>query len=221
MRRGKHRISRGKLRWYLLGAAVIALAFAGWRKWQAPEASDLYAAAEVARKQGALKEAIIRYKSFLQAKPEDLAARWRLGQTYLALHQPAAALSELTRASALAATTPELQLPTAEGENFTLVETLKRQARFEIGQLMAGGRVGGVQELPVVGLGTEDRDAHARGRGAGPASPSPSGRGRSGACPSSRTSVHRAPRPWRSAWSRHGGPPGADGRWACAGESLP
>jgi phosphomannomutase/phosphoglucomutase len=28
-------------------------------------------------------------------------------------------------------TTPELQLPTAEGENFTLVETLKRQARFE------------------------------------------------------------------------------------------
>ena len=110
MRRGKHRISRGKLRWYLLGAAVIALAFAGWRKWQAPEASDLYAAAEVARKQGALKEAIIRYKSFLQAKPEDLTARWRLGQTYLALHQPAAALSELTRASALAATTPELQL---------------------------------------------------------------------------------------------------------------
>jgi len=28
-------------------------------------------------------------------------------------------------------TTPELQLPTAEGENFTLVESLKKNARFE------------------------------------------------------------------------------------------
>jgi phosphomannomutase/phosphoglucomutase len=28
-------------------------------------------------------------------------------------------------------TTPELQLPTAEGENVSLVETLKREARFE------------------------------------------------------------------------------------------
>ena len=46
---------------------------------------------------------------------------------------------------------------------------LVNQARFEIGQLMAGGRVGGVQEMPVVGLGAEDRDAH----GARPAMPVP------------------------------------------------
>ena len=74
------------------------------------------AAADAARQQGSLKEAVIHYKSALQLTPEDLPTRWHLGQTYLALNQPAAALSELSRAEALAATTPAVSLDLAQAQ---------------------------------------------------------------------------------------------------------
>ena len=90
----------------LMGGAATAVGAIAWHQWKTPDASHWVAAADAARQQGSLKDAVIHYKSALQLTPEDLPTRWHLGQTYLALNQPAAALSELSRAEALAATTP-------------------------------------------------------------------------------------------------------------------
>ena len=100
----------------LMGGAATAVGAIAWHQWKTPDASHWVAAADAARQQGSLKEAVIHYKSALQLTPEDLPTRWHLGQTYLALNQPAAALSELSRAEALAATTPAVSLDLAQAQ---------------------------------------------------------------------------------------------------------
>ena len=100
----------------LMGGAATAVGAMAWHQWKTPDASHWVAAADAARQQGSLKEAVIHYKSALQLTPEDLPTRWHLGQTYLALNQPAAALSELSRAEALAATTPAVSLDLAQAQ---------------------------------------------------------------------------------------------------------
>lgn len=110
MRNDKLKASIRRWRGGLWGVAALMIGVAGWQQWHAPPAADLFAAAEAARHRGALKEALIQYKRLLQATPNDLSARWHLGQTYLDLQQPAAALSEFTRAAALGAPPAEIEL---------------------------------------------------------------------------------------------------------------
>ena len=110
--------TRGKGRWWLAvgGATLLALLVWGWHLQQGPDAARFFELAARARSAGKLTEAVIQYKSGLQRAPDELPARRALGQTYLALHQPAAALTELERASGLAASQPTVQLDVAEAQ---------------------------------------------------------------------------------------------------------
>jgi len=106
-------------RWWWLGlggAALLAVLSRGWHLRQGPTAAQFFELATQARSAGKLTDAVIQYKSGLQHAPDDLSARRALGQTYLALHQPAAALTELERASGLAASEPAVQLDLAEAQ---------------------------------------------------------------------------------------------------------
>ena len=75
---------------------------------QAPDASALLEAARQASLDGRLDAAVIEYRNVLQIAPDNHEARWRLGQTYLALRQPAPALKELGHALPLAGLEPQL-----------------------------------------------------------------------------------------------------------------
>lgn len=106
---------RHQRRWaVVLGVVVIVAVMAGTAAWLIrPRAIDFRGNAELAAKAGDLDAAIIEYKNLLQRSPQDLEARRRLGQLYLAQRQPRAALKELRRASALRGKFPDLNLDLA------------------------------------------------------------------------------------------------------------
>lgn len=83
-----------------LGAAAVLSLSACTAESADPQA--LYERAESYREGGNLQAAIIEYKNYLIEKPDDLEARWRLGEVYMDTGQPVAALKELDRASPLA-----------------------------------------------------------------------------------------------------------------------
>lgn len=99
-----------------VAAGVLLLGGLAWMVWQwlaTPDVAQYFTAAETARNSGNLAVAVIDYKNVLQLQPRHLEARWRLGQTYLGLHQAASALSELKEAASLAGQHPEIHLDTA------------------------------------------------------------------------------------------------------------
>ena len=154
----KHRSSRRRQRRRVLakifGAVVtVALLAVGARYIFAPRDNDFWIAAEKARQSGDLKAAVINYKNVLQRNSHHLEARWRLGETYLALKQPLAALSELELAEPLIVTHPEIVLAIARaqlavgkynpalvtlggfgGRRTADVDALEAQARIGLGQ---------------------------------------------------------------------------------------
>jgi putative PEP-CTERM system TPR-repeat lipoprotein len=100
----------------LVLALVVAAIVAGGALMflrQGGSVEDLRQDAAAAAAAGRHNEAVIGYKSLLQQQPKDLDARWRLGQLYLTLNQPALALKELRRAAPLREQHPELDLDVA------------------------------------------------------------------------------------------------------------
>ena len=107
---------KGRL-WAGIGiAALAALLVWVWQARQGPDAAQFFRLAAEARGAGKLTEAVIQYKSGLQRAPDDPVARRALGQTYLALHQPAAALTEFERVRARRDAAAALRIDIAEAQ---------------------------------------------------------------------------------------------------------
>lgn len=137
MSRSHRRRRTHKSRWrYWLGggilAGLIALAVILSRGSDAPDAEAQFAAGERAREARAYSAAIIHYKNTLLANPEFIEARWRLGQTYLALNRIPDALSELESARALADREPALWLDLAQAqvESGRFADSLRSLERY-------------------------------------------------------------------------------------------
>ncbi|MCC7412844.1 MAG: PEP-CTERM system TPR-repeat protein PrsT [Gammaproteobacteria bacterium] len=96
----------------LYGVALLSacLLLTGCSDDPAAEARAHMAKAERFRAAGDLNAVVIEYKNALQAQPDNAEARWRLGQTYLALGQSAPAVKELERALPLAREQPQIVL---------------------------------------------------------------------------------------------------------------
>jgi len=126
-----------RLRFIVGGASalvvVLGLAAFAWRMQALPRAEDHFTAAENARAAGRLAEAVIEYKNVLQLEPSNHRARWRLGQTYLALRQPAPALKELGHALPLAGLEPQVSVDLARARvqtgQFQRAPAANRRAR--------------------------------------------------------------------------------------------
>ena len=104
----------GRLRHWLLGCTLVAIALPGWAT-DIDQADADWAAGKTA-------SAVIRLKSLLQKQPDDADARLLLGRIYLDSGDPAAADQELTRARAYGATDADTLPP--------LVEALIAQRRL-------------------------------------------------------------------------------------------
>ncbi len=133
----KHRRRSKKFRWKRLWLpfgmlTLIGLGIAGWRAAHAPDVNDHFRAAEAARLANEFSAAVIHYKNVLLATPDNLEARWRLGQSYLALEQFPDALTALESAQAFGAQHTEvwLNLAQAQLESGRFAESLRSVGRY-------------------------------------------------------------------------------------------
>ena len=116
-RRRRSKKFNWKIVWLPLGLlAALGICLMAWRVAHAPTTADHFKAAEAARKANAFSAAVIHYKNVLLEAPGNLEARWRLGQTYLALKQIPEAVSTLDSARALGAQQPEVWLDLARAQ---------------------------------------------------------------------------------------------------------
>ncbi len=137
------RLSRRKTAWHrtarrralkiggviiLLGLGVIV-----WRAKVAPDSSQYLSAGDSARKAKAYSSAAIHYKNALLVSPDNLEARWHLGQSYLALKRIPEAFSALKTAQAIGEKQPEfwLDLARAQLETGRFADTLKSLKQYQ------------------------------------------------------------------------------------------
>lgn len=113
----------------LLLMLLLGLALAWFE--QQPRSAVHFAAAEEAREAGRLHEAIAAYEAAVAGDPLHFEARWRLGQTLLALGQPEPALETLEAALPYAALRPALH------EDLARARLALGQARRVVAELEA------------------------------------------------------------------------------------
>ncbi len=107
--------------WRIVGGALLLLLLAGagavaWRIASKPDTDAMLKAADTASAAGDYSAAVIHFKNVLLEEPDNLSARWRLGQTYLALKQFVEARAQLENARPLAGTSPALWLDLARAQ---------------------------------------------------------------------------------------------------------
>lgn len=137
MHERRRRSTKLKLNWKLVLLpfgllAVISICTAAWRAAYMPDADDHFRAAEAARNDRAFSAAIIHYKNVLLEAPDNLEARWRLGQIYLTLKQIPDAVSALENARSFGERQPEvwLDLARAQIEAGEFSDSLSTLARY-------------------------------------------------------------------------------------------